>query len=277
MVSREEKWAEKFPNDNIKAVKLNFLFLFCKKLIDKLLGFNELFTSKEGEDSIQVFEKKGRRYLILNGGLQSINYDSSFKLTPTIFDAFLLTADILPPKVAFPRLLLLGLGGGYVARGYLNFYPHIFVDGVEINKTIISLGKQFFNLTHPHLNILNDDAQNFLRQSSRNYAVIIIDLYKGNQPVSFLSDQNFLLELRNHLSYPGVVSLNFKEFDQKAKATFLKIFREVLVLPLPSNLMVIATNFPIGPKTLHSRLKRVRNPKEKFLRDYVSSHLKYLK
>ena len=258
-------------------MKLNFLFPFCKRLIDKLFGFNELFTSKEGEDSIQVLEKKGRRYLILNGGLQSINYDSSFKLTPTIFDAFLLTADILPPKVVFPRLLLLGLGGGYVARGYLNFYPRIFVDGVEINKTIISLGKQFFNLAHPYLNIIKDDAQNFLRQSSRNYAVIVIDLYKGNQPVSFLSDQNFLLEIRDHLSYPGVASFNFQKFDQKAKAAFLKIFREVLVLHLPSNLMVIATNFPIEPKTLHSRLKRARNPKEKFLRDYVLSHLKYLK
>ncbi|KKT74429.1 MAG: Spermine synthase [Microgenomates group bacterium GW2011_GWA2_44_7] len=143
----------------------------------------------------------------------------------------------------FPKsCLILGLGGGTVARIISMTWPGIKVTGVEIDPQMIDLGKKYLALAQTKsLTLKIQDAQKFVQDSQNKYDLIIIDTYIGEQAVKNLRDMSKLERL---LSPGGSVVFNFLFHTRKLKQEaeeFIESLeqKDVVLLRELTNLLVI--------------------------------------
>ncbi|WP_338359458.1 spermidine synthase [Yeosuana marina] len=91
------------------------------------------------------------------------------------------------------NILVLGLGGGSVIETFrkdFNFKKQIY--GVDIDPVIIDLAKEEFNLkTDQNLNIICQDALQFLEENKLHFDLIIIDLFIDTEVPNFVLENTF--------------------------------------------------------------------------------------
>src|SRR5207244_9485061 len=89
-----------------------------------------------------VRQSDGSRVLELNEGLvaHSVWYRNTV-LTGGYWDLFLL----LPPLLDRPpeRMLVIGNAGGTIARAYGRFWPHVEIDGVELDPAVTRAAQRY--------------------------------------------------------------------------------------------------------------------------------------
>lgn len=146
-------------------------------------------------------------------------------------------------------VLLLGLGGGSLAKFLLHHFPHCRVQVVERREAVIELAHTYFKLPHdPRLDIRVDDAEVFLQEHpQRSYELILVDIYNAWGPVQALADRDFFLACRNRLTSEGAISINLWRSKAMGSAGPVALLREsfagqILELPVPDrdNLIVLA-------------------------------------
>lgn len=109
-----------------------------------------------------------------------------------------------------PEILLLGLGGGTVARE-LERELGAKVDAVELDERIASLAKQYFDLGEG-TNIIIDDARHYIRTCKKKYDLIIFDVFKGEVPPAHALTLEAFEEAKQLLNKNGKVVINFNGF-----------------------------------------------------------------
>ncbi|MGE5382287.1 MAG: spermidine synthase [Omnitrophica WOR_2 bacterium] len=108
------------------------------------------------------------------------------------------------------QVLILGLGAGSVAniiRNELEYKCQI--TGVEIDTAVVEAARKHFALDKvTNLNVIIDDAYDFVENSTDKYDLIIVDLYiEDKVPLKFESFQ-FIQNLRRLLYKEGKVVFN---------------------------------------------------------------------
>ncbi len=136
-------------------------------------------------------------------------------------------------------ILILGFGAGSVAWILQKEkYCSCHITGVEIDEEVIALAKEHFRLDDlGNLNLHIEDAAEFLSKETKQYDLIVVDLFLDHRtPEKFLT-AGFLKALSGHLQLRGVVLFNYLQYDFVAKENavgfekeFRKIFRQVLPL-----------------------------------------------
>jgi spermidine synthase len=123
-------------------------------------------------------------------------------------------------------VLILGLGGGTVAKLARNLWPNIKITGIEIDPVMIDLGVKYLGLDKKDLKVVISDAFDF---DTKGFELVIVDVYNGDEfPEKFL-DEKFLKKLTknkivifNRLYYgdkrPGTV-----KFGRKLEKIFSKV------------------------------------------------------
>jgi spermidine synthase len=216
----------------------------------------ELIYEAESEyNYIQVL-KDGDEYLLaLNEGhaIHSI-YNPDRLLTGGPWDYFMLaplfseSTESDPPDSA----LMIGLAGGTAARQLLAAYPDMQVDGVEIDPDVAEIGRRYFGLTDPRIEVIIEDGRYFLRTTERTYDIIGIDAYKQPYIPFQLTTQEFFREVKSHLSECGVAVVNvgrtktdFRLVDVIA-STMRSVFPTVFAVDVNryTNTMVYGTTCP---------------------------------
>src|SRR5216683_3253882 len=126
------------------------------KAADGSNGGGVLITERESiYNYIQVVQVGDETQLIMNEGvgIHSI-YNPNSILTQGYWDNFLVTPYFNKPPFTqsqVHRVGLIGLGGGTAAREFTAAYGPIPIDGVEIDSTIVDLGRKYFHMTEPNL------------------------------------------------------------------------------------------------------------------------------
>jgi predicted membrane-bound spermidine synthase len=112
-------------------------------------------------------------------------------------------------------VLVLGLAGGTVSRQihhFLGNHYELDIDGVEIDPWIVELGRRHFGLggpEHPTLEIFALDGRRFLRSTTRNYDLIVIDVFShGNQVPWHMASREFFELVRARLAPGGLMTMN---------------------------------------------------------------------
>ncbi len=129
-------------------------------------------------------------------------------------------------------ILIFGFGAGSVAwilQKENSCKGHI--TGVEIDEGVIALAKEHFRLDDlENLNLHTGDAAEFLSEETKQYDLIVVDLFLDHRtPEEFLRP-DFLKNLHEHLQSQGIVLFNYLLYDFEAKekvVEFEKMFREV--------------------------------------------------
>ncbi|MEA2598948.1 MAG: hypothetical protein QOF01_5417, partial [Thermomicrobiales bacterium] len=216
----------------------------------------ELVEEAESEyNYIQVL-KDGDRYLLaLNEGhaIHSI-YDPSRLLTGGPWDYFMV-APLFNAQAdggSVKDALFIGLAGGTAARQLAAAYDGVEIDGVEIDPEVARLGKKYFALDRPDVNVVIDDGRYFLRRTDAQYDLIGIDAYRQPYIPFQLTTKEFFQEVADRLRPGGVAVVNVGRADTDYRlvdviaSTMRAVYPSVYEIDVDGydNTMVIGTTEP---------------------------------
>jgi predicted membrane-bound spermidine synthase len=225
-----------------------------------------IFEGESAYNYIQVAEWHGTRYLFLNEGLglHSI-YNPDQLYTGMTWDYFLAAPYFNPPPYTPDQvrsLALVGLAAGTISRQYTAVYGPIPIDGIEIDPEIVRVGRHYFAMNQPNLNVVVEDGRYALASSRSRYDVIGVDAYRLPYIPWHLATREFFQEARDHLTERGVVVINVgrtasdRRLVEALAATLGAVFPSVHVMDVPQacNSILVATVQPSAPENLLDNL-----------------------
>jgi predicted membrane-bound spermidine synthase len=149
-------------------------------------------------DSIQT-----ERTLFVNRIIQTSYNPENGKFND--FDYFNSVSDVLDSLQNNSRVLILGLGGGVLARDA--FQKGMLVDAVEIDQRIIDVSRSYFNLEEK-INVIRDDARHFLNTCTKKYDLILFDLFRGEETPAHVFTAESIEQTMQILNPGGIILIN---------------------------------------------------------------------
>jgi spermidine synthase len=209
----------------------------------------QIFETESAYNYIQVVERDGVRSLLLNEG-QGIHsvYAPGQLATYGTWDYFLSAAYWNPPPIPDPRLRRLGLVGlaaGTISKQYTAVFGPIPIDGWEIDPAIVEVGRTYFDMREPNLNVIVADGRWGLARSRETYDVIGVDAYRLPYIPWQLTTREFFEEVRAHLSDRGVLVINVgrtpddRRIVEAMASTLGAVFPTVHAVDVPATLNTI--------------------------------------
>jgi predicted membrane-bound spermidine synthase len=171
----------------------------------------QVYESESEYNYIQVQEINGFTLLRLNDGqgVHSIYHPDTmyfngpweqFSVGP-FFYANRKTADV-------KRMAIIGLAAGTAARQATAIYGDIPIDGYELDKKIVEVGRQYFHMDMPNLNVILGDGRLNLERSQYKYDIIAVDAYRPPYIPPHMTTQEFFAIVASHLTDSGVLTIN---------------------------------------------------------------------
>ena len=182
---------------------------------------------------IRVVEHRGARFLLIDGGIHTfVDVGTGRNLFPYVH-VVELTRDMFD---APGEMLLVGLGGGTLARDYSGWGWD--VDAVEIDPEVVRLAGEYFGLKPEDADVTVMDGRRFLAETEKKYDLIVLDAFgSGSVPFHMITMEAFRL-VSERLSPGGIVAVNLQSIGWKSNllrsvaATLVKVFADHLVLPI---------------------------------------------
>lgn len=164
-------------------------------------------------------------------------------------------------------LAIIGLAAGTTARQASIVYEGIKIDGIEIDPEIIEVGRKYFALDHPDINVIVQDGRWGLEHSSKQYNIISVDAYRPPYIPWHLTTREFFQSVRNHLTPDGVMVINVGRAEDDRRlidafsTTISSVFPSIFVIDIPGtfNSIIYATVQPTSPTNLKSNLDYLKS------------------
>lgn len=147
------------------------------------------------------------------------------------------------------RVLILGLGGGSLARFFLSEFPECEVTAVELRRQVVEVARQFFHLPEDgrlSLHVADADAYVYSERESvaSRYDLLLVDTYDHIGMVPHINAASFFANAKSLLSPQGVLAINLwgthKVSLQRATDLLKKTFGpKCFKLPVPNRGNVI--------------------------------------
>lgn len=114
------------------------------------------------------------------------------------------------------HILVLGVAGGSVIKTLINEIEYKGnITGVEIDPDIIQIANEYFNLSQiKQLEIVIDDAFEFVLKTKNQYDLIIIDIFEDTNMPNFLFEVFFSQRICSLLKNKGFVLFNTMILDE---------------------------------------------------------------
>jgi len=159
-------------------------------------------------DSENTNYSYGSLQRILRYGLRNIGYDTIRKMD---------------------HILLLGVAGGSVIKTLVDEIEYRGkITGVEIDSEIIKIANQYFNLDQiKQLEIVIDDAFEFVLKTKDKYDLIIIDIFEDIKMPNFLFESFFSERICSLLRNNGFVLFNTMILDEAHNVRNRKYISEI--------------------------------------------------
>ena len=129
----------------------------------------------------------------------------------------------------FESILVLGVAGGSVIKTLVDEIKFKgTITGVEIDEAVIGIANHYFELDKiPNLEIVIDDAFDYVLKTKLKYDLIIIDIFEDNTMPNFLFQDFFINRINSLLNLNGfilfntmVINKNEEERNQVYKSRF---------------------------------------------------------
>jgi spermidine synthase len=126
---------------------------------------------------VRVQESRYGRELIVDETFASL-YRPGDASTGSVWDAIGAPL-LLLPEAKRARLLILGLGGGSVARQLRRLAPEAEIVAVELDRDVVDVARAEFDLDEIGLEVIVDDALAVLERERRSFDAIFEDVFIG--------------------------------------------------------------------------------------------------
>ena len=212
----------------------------------------QIFETESAYNYIQVLEVNGYRYLRLNEGqgVHSVYHPDTLDYGGP-WQQFLVGPFFYPDRAPADvrRIAILGLAAGTTARQATAVFPNVVIDGFEIDSAIVEVGREYFGMNLPNLNVIVQDGRWGLANSREKYDSIAVDAYRPPYIPWHMTTQEFFQIAANHLTEQGVLVINVgrapgdRRLIDGLATTIGTIFPSVYVMDIPGtfNAMIYAT------------------------------------
>lgn len=159
-------------------------------------------------DSENTNYSYGSLQRILRYGLRNIGYDAILKMD---------------------HILLLGVAGGSVVKTLVDEIQYKGkITGVEIDPEMIKIANEYFNLNQiKQLEVVIDDAFEFVLKTKNKYNLIIIDIFEDIKMPNFLFERFFSERICSLLQNHGFVLFNTMILDEAHNVRNRKYISEI--------------------------------------------------
>jgi spermidine synthase len=156
---------------------------------------------------LRVVDNDGIRLLKFERNQQSsMRLDDPFESDIEYVAYFHLALAVQP---AATSALVIGLGGGSIVKRMWRDYPEMHIDAIEIDSEVADVAYELFDLPRDErIRVIVGDGREVVSCSNETYDIIIIDAFDDDRIPRHLLTDEFLRELRDHLSPNGVVVYN---------------------------------------------------------------------
>lgn len=244
------------------------LFIFGARGLDKT-SQGVIYETESAYNYIQVLQQGDYIMLRLNEGqgIHSIyqadqyNFNGPWEqvLTAPFFNPAPITRD------SIKSMAIVGLAAGTTAREAFAAFPNIQIDGIEIDPKIVEVGRKYFDMNNPNLNVIVQDGRWALEKSHKGYDVISIDAYRPPYIPYSLTTQEFFQIVYDHLNENGVMVINIGRAPEDRRlidslyATVNTIFPTIYVSDLSDsyNSVLFATKQPTSVQNLIDNYARL--------------------
>ena len=118
-------------------------------------------------------------------------------------------------------LLMVGLGGGSIAKYVYKHLPGCDITAVEINPHVIAMRDTFLVPPDDHrFRVVRADGADFVRQARRRYAVVMVDGFTYDGQPETLCTPGFYADCRKSLAPGGLLVVNLHA-EEPACSTLL--------------------------------------------------------
>lgn len=127
------------------------------------------------------------------------------------------------------HILVLGVAGGSVIKTLVDEIKYKGkITGVEIDSDIIQIANEYFNLNQiKQLEIIIDDAFEFVLKTKNQYDLIIIDIFEDTNMPNFLFERFFSDRICSILKNKGFVLFNTMILDEAHNIRNRKYISEI--------------------------------------------------
>ncbi|HEX9966486.1 MAG TPA: fused MFS/spermidine synthase [Solirubrobacterales bacterium] len=214
-----------------------------------------LYEAETTHQYVRVVERPdGARVLELNEG-QAVHslYRPGRYLTGDYWDGHLVLPFAAGPAPSVSRsrpprrIAILGNAAGTVARAYGHFFPRTAVDAVEIDAELTEIGRRWFDLRNPRMEVFAEDARPWLKRSHGGYDSIMVDAYRQPYIPFYLATREFFELARERLAPGGTVIVNVghpegaEELERVLGRTMAAALGPVMRWPIePTNTLLVA-------------------------------------
>lgn len=113
-------------------------------------------------------------------------------------------------------ILVLGFGTGTFSKQCKKFFPNSVHDGVEIDRKIVNLAAEHFNLKKEEASVYVNDGRTFLMgREAKMYDLILVDAYHDITIPFHMATREFFQEAKKHLKKNGVLMININMRPEK--------------------------------------------------------------
>lgn len=203
-------------------------------------------------DTVDISEQDGVRFLHLgNDTVQSamrLSDPNGLELSYTRAMLGFLLFGAIPEKV-----LMLGLGGGSLAKFFYHRLPQTQITAVEINSQVIAAARTFFKLPadDARLQVIHADAATYIVECP-GWDAILLDGFDSACQVEALATQDFYDHCAMALTGDGVLSVNLwgsdPNFDVYLKRIETAFDGRTLCLPAERRGNIIVFGFAGKPR-----------------------------
>ena len=225
----------------------------------------QIYETESAYNYIQVLEINGTRYLRLNDGQgwhseynpNTLEYGGpwqQFLVGPFFYK------DRQPADIT--RIAIVGLAAGTTARQAAAVFPNVTIDGFEIDPKIVQVGRIYFGLNLPNLNVIIGDGRWGLEKSLQKYDMICVDAYRPPYIPPQLTTREFFQIAVDHLKPDGALAINVgrapgdRRLINGLATTIGTLFPSIYVMDIPNtfNSILYATLQPTSVKNLQADL-----------------------
>jgi spermidine synthase len=180
--------------------------------------------------------------------IQADGVTQSGGVAEKVWHASLKETKKIKPEVK--KCLILGLGGARVVKVIKKYWPEIAITGVEIDQTMVDLGKKYMGLKESEVKIVIEDAMKFVKRQTKKrekYDLILVDMYVGDTVPEKFVIPSFYKMTKELLEDNGVVIINRLYYGEKRKLAdrthedLKRIFPKVTTVFPEANIMFICS------------------------------------
>ena len=181
---------------------------------------------RAGDDGLEVTEERGTRTLHLGSrAIQSamrVSRPWDLELAYTRAMMGFLMFNPMPQDV-----LMIGLGGGSLAKFIRRQRPQTHITAVEIDPRVIAAARTHFELPPDDatLSVVEADGALYVRQHPGSADVILLDGFDAGNQVEALATQTFYAACRRVLKPGGILVVNLWGRDSEFAEYFARLTR----------------------------------------------------